>query len=118
MKIDLSKLPFSTVRRISGTIYLSGELGFTPEGVLADGINAQTAAALARIEATLKKEGVDRHAVISCTCYLADLADMAVFNEVYGEFFAKPRPVRTTVQAALALDARVEITVIARANPS
>lgn len=118
MKIDLSTLPFSTVRRIGDTIYLSGELGFTPEGDLAEGIKAQTTATLARIEATLKKEDVDRHAVISCTCYLADLSDMPAFNEAYGDFFAKPRPIRTTVQAGLALDARVEITVIATANPS
>jgi 2-iminobutanoate/2-iminopropanoate deaminase len=51
--------------------------------------------------------------LFSCTVYLADKADFRTFNEAYARHFSDPLPVRTTVQAELMLDAKVEITVIA-----
>ncbi len=111
--MDLSKLPFSAYRTVGDTIYLSGELGFTEDMELADGIAAQTDHALLRIERTLATLGLDRSAIVSATCYLADLDEMAEFNAAYGAFFSAPLPVRTTVRADLALGAKVEISVIA-----
>jgi 2-iminobutanoate/2-iminopropanoate deaminase len=46
--------------------------------------------------------------------YLADMADYAAMNEVYGKFFVKEPPARAAVQAGgLPKDARLEIDVIA-----
>jgi len=52
--------------------------------------------------------------VVSCTVYLADKADFRPFNAAYARHFSDPLPVRTTVQAELMLDAKVEITVVAK----
>lgn len=51
--------------------------------------------------------------VVSCTVYLADKTDFEAFNEAYARHFSDPLPVRTRVEAALMLDTRAEITVIA-----
>jgi 2-iminobutanoate/2-iminopropanoate deaminase len=50
---------------------------------------------------------------VSCLVHLADLADFERFNAVYERYFPEPRPVRTTVGAALLGGALVELTAIA-----
>ncbi len=112
---SLPQLPFSKVRRIGTTVYLSGEIGFSADGSVPVGIDAQTRNCLDRIRATLTGEGLSMANVVSCTCFLTDAADFATFNAAYAEYFAAPLPVRTTVQSGLMIDAKVEITVIAEA---
>lgn len=114
--MSVPALPFSKVRRLGDTVYLSGEMGFLPDGSIPAGIEAQTRVTLERITATLATEGLELSDVVSCTCYLTDKADFAAFNATYRGFFADPLPVRTTVEAQLMIDAKVEITVIARAR--
>jgi 2-iminobutanoate/2-iminopropanoate deaminase len=46
--------------------------------------------------------------------YLADLGDMAGYNEVYREFFDEPYPARSSVGAGLPPGVLVEIEAIAR----
>jgi 2-iminobutanoate/2-iminopropanoate deaminase len=109
-------LPFSKVRRAGDLVFLSGEIGFADDGSIPVGIGAQTDLTLKRIAATLDGEGLSLKDVLSCTVHLADKADFRAFNEAYARHFSDPLPVRTTVQATLMVDARIEITVIARAS--
>jgi 2-iminobutanoate/2-iminopropanoate deaminase len=52
--------------------------------------------------------------VIKTSVFLADMADFAAMNEVYGRFFSSEPPARSTVAAAgLPRNARVEIDAIA-----
>ena len=111
----MSKLPLSKLRRHGDTVYLSGELGFGPDGSMPTDIQSQTKNCLENIKATLAGEGLDLSNVISCTCFLTDPADFAAFNEVYARYFADPMPVRTTIGCQLMIDAKLEITVIAAA---
>ena len=39
--------------------------------------------------------GLDR--VVKTTCFLADMGDFAVFNQVYAEYFRAPCPARSCV---------------------
>jgi enamine deaminase RidA (YjgF/YER057c/UK114 family) len=112
--MSLPTLPFSKTRRAGGLIFLSGELPLSSDGSIPAGIGPQTDLALSRIAATLASQGLSMADVISCTVYLADKADFRAFNEAYARHFSDPLPVRTTVQAELMLDARIEITVIAQ----
>ncbi len=107
-------IPLSKTRRVDNTLYLSGELDFDAEGKIPEGITAQTENCIANIKATLAKEGLDLSHVVSATCYLTDAADFAAFNAVYAAAFPQPYPVRTTLAAALMIEAKVEITVIAQ----
>ncbi|SMF64154.1 reactive intermediate/imine deaminase [Tistlia consotensis] len=106
-------LPLSKLRRVGDTVYLSGELGFAADGSLPEGIAAQTEQTLKNIAATLAGEGLALSDVVSATVYLTDRSDFAAFNEVYRKHFAEPFPARTTLEAPLMIDAKIEITVIA-----
>jgi enamine deaminase RidA (YjgF/YER057c/UK114 family) len=112
--MSLPALPFSKTRRAGGLVFLSGELPLLPDGSVPQGIGPQTDLALEKIAATLTGQGLSMADVISCTVYLADKADFRAFNEAYARHFSDPLPVRTTVQAELMLDAKIEITVIAQ----
>jgi 2-iminobutanoate/2-iminopropanoate deaminase len=110
----MAALPFSKIRRAGGLVFLAGEVPTLPDGSVPSGIAAQTALSLTKIAATLAGEGLFLADVVSCTVYLTDKADFAAFNEAYAKHFSDPLPVRTTFEAALMLDARIEITVIAK----
>ncbi|HEY0276532.1 MAG TPA: RidA family protein [Paenirhodobacter sp.] len=109
----MATLPFSKVRRIGNTFYLSGEIGFNADGSLPDDIAAQTRNCLDRIRETLRGEGMDMANVISCLCHLTDKTDFAAFNAAYAPYFVDPLPTRTTVESGLMAPAKLEITVIA-----
>ena len=65
--------------------------------------------------AVLEAAGATFADVVKTTIYLADMADFATVNEVYGAFFTDAPPARATVQVAgLPRGARVEIDAVAR----
>jgi len=110
-------IPLSKIRRIGDTFYLSGELGFDDNhNIVPGGIEAETKQVLERITATLATEGLTLEDVISCTCYVSDKSDFAGFNKVYREYFSEPFPARTTVEAQLMTEAKLEVTAIAKAR--
>lgn len=99
---------------VSGNLaYTSGQLGIGADGQLADGIAMQTEAALRNLSAVLQAAGSDMSSVVKTTCYLANIADFAVFNEIYGRYFGG-NPARSLIEAsALPKGALVEIEAIA-----
>lgn len=110
--------PFSPA--VSGpgdAIYLSGQVGTDPAtGTLAEGgVAAQTERALRNLQAVLQAAGRTLDDVVRVGVYLTDMGDFAAMNEVYGGFFSRPYPARTTIGvAALPLGAKVEIDLVAR----
>lgn len=107
---------FSRVRRAQGLVFVSGEVAHRPEGRAPEGIEAQTRLVLQHLQATLASEGLGLGQVVQVGVHLRQSEDFAAFNQVYGEFFQAPYPVRTTVVAApLYPGAVVEITVVAAA---
>jgi len=99
----------------SGAVYCSGQLGADPSsGNLEAGVVAQTARALANLEAVLSVAGLSLQNVVKTTVFLADLAEFPLMNDEYAKHFAPPYPARSTVQvAALPKGARVEIDAVA-----
>ena len=60
----------------------------------------------------LAAAGTGFERVVKTTCFLADMADFAAFNEVYKSYFREGQyPVRSLVQAQLAFGVGVEIEV-------
>ncbi|HTJ43368.1 MAG TPA: RidA family protein [Kofleriaceae bacterium] len=97
-------------------IFLSGQIPLDPAtGAIVDGdIGVQTRRVLDNIGAVLAAADATFADVVKTTIFLADLADFAAVNVVYGERFGGPPPPRSTVQVArLPKDARVEIEVVA-----
>ena len=112
-------LPFSEAVRVGDVLYLSGQIGFAPDGKLPDGIDAQTKQAMENIGAVLKRAGLDYGDVFHCTAFLADMKDWPAFNKVYVPYFpAGKMPARSAFGAnGLALGALLEIECQAYAGP-
>jgi 2-iminobutanoate/2-iminopropanoate deaminase len=104
-------LPFSEAVRIGDVLYLSGQLGRTPDGKLPEGIEAQTRQTLDNIGATLKLAGLTHADIFHCTAMLSDMANWPAFNKVYVTYFPEgKRPARSAFGAnGLALGALVEL---------
>ena len=97
-------------------VFCSGQIPLDPKtGQLVEGdIGVATERVLDNVAAVLAAAGCGFDDVVKTTIFLADLADFARVNELYGKRFAKAPPARSTVQAAaLPKGARVEIEVIA-----
>ncbi len=108
--------PFSTAILAGGTLYVSGMVATDPEtGKFIEGdITAQAERVIGNIEIVLKKAGFDLSHVVSTTVFIADLKDFAAFNAVFRKRFPRNPPTRATVQvAALAMNAKIEISAIA-----
>lgn len=86
---------------ISGDfVYCSGQIPVNPEtGLLAEGgIEAQAEQSCKNVAAVLEAAGTGMDKVVKTTCFLADMADFAVFNEVYAKYFVS-NPARSCVAA-------------------
>jgi 2-iminobutanoate/2-iminopropanoate deaminase len=100
--------PYSPGLAVGEWVFLAGQMG------AGETIEDQTTDALRKITALLGQAGCTLDDVVSCQAHLADLSEFKRFNAVYERHFPEPRPVRTTVGAALLGGGRVELTVIAR----
>ncbi len=109
--------PYSQAVSAGGFLFCSGQLGLDPATGEFAGPDVETQAerALTNLRNVLDAVGLTFADVVKTTIFLADIADFAVVNAVYGRFVTDPPPARSTVQvAALPKGGRVEIEAIAR----
>lgn len=90
--------PYSQAIVANGFLFASGQIPIVPEtGEIKEGcIKCQTKQIMKNIEQVLQAAGTDFTKVVKTTCFLADMADFAKFNEVYGEYFTG-KPARSCV---------------------
>jgi reactive intermediate/imine deaminase len=106
--------PYTAAMRAGDFVFVSGQVPAGPDGELVSGgIEAQTRACLDNVKATLALAGCGLDDVVKCTVFLADARDFARFNAVYATYFTGAPPARSTVNAPLVVDARIEIEAIA-----
>jgi len=113
--------PYSVAVRAGDLIFTAGQVGLDPASgeLVGGGIEAETRRALQNLENVLKAGGSSLQLAVKTTVFLRDMNDFAAMNAVYGEFFTKDYPARSTVQAAaLPKGAAVEIDVVALAAPA
>jgi len=113
------RLPFSSAVRVGDLLFLSGQLGNTPDGKLPQGIEAQARQTMDNIGAVLKGQGLGFGNLVKCTVMLDDMADWPAFNKVYVTYFPDGKhPARSAFGAdGLALGALLEVECIAHAGP-
>lgn len=107
--------PYSQGKISGGMLYLSSQIPLDPASgaVAGTDITAQTKQVLENIQALLQEAGTDFSAVVKTTCFLADMGDFAVFNELYAQKFVS-KPARSCVAVkTLPKNVLVEIEVIA-----
>ena len=89
--------PYSQGYIVNGFVYTSGQIPVDPEtGDIPEGIAAQAERSCANVGAILEAAGTGFEKVFKTTCFLADMADFAAFNEVYAKYFVS-KPARSCV---------------------
>ena len=107
-------LPFSPAVKAGPFVFVSGQVAMGENGeIVPGGIEAQTRRTLKNVEQALSLAGCTLQDVVKATVWLDDTRDFWSFNRVYAEFFTTAKPARSTTQAKLMVDAKVEIEVIA-----
>lgn len=90
--------PYSQGIRVGDIFFLSGQIPLDPAtGAAPEGVEAQSRQALENLAAVLAAAGAGLDRVVKTTCFLADMGDFAVFNQVYAEYFRAPCPARSCV---------------------
>lgn len=63
-------------------------------GKVADGIAAQAEQSCKNVAAIMEAAGCGMNKVVKTTCFIADMNDFAVFNEIYAKYFVS-KPARS-----------------------
>lgn len=107
--------PYSQAIKANGFIHTAGQIPFEPStGQLLQGdVAQQTARVMENLKAIVEAAGSSLEKAVKATVYLKDMNDFAAMNEVYGRYFPKNPPARSTVEVSrLPRDARVEIDLV------
>ena len=87
--------PYSQGMIVGSLVFCSGQIPVDPAtGSIPEGIAAQAEQSCKNVSAVLAAAGSGVTKVVKTTCFLADMADFAAFNEVYARFFTG-RPARS-----------------------
>jgi 2-iminobutanoate/2-iminopropanoate deaminase len=109
--------PYSPLLTAGDLVFLSGQIAIDPATGKLDPATStaeQTTLILKNIRKLLKTQGLDLAHIVQSQVYLTDMGDFQSMNAAYIAEFGDARPTRTTVGInALALGAKIEITVVA-----
>ena len=90
--------PYSQGIVLNGIAFFSGQIPLSPETgeVVGTTIEEQAEQVMQNVKALLESQGAVFTDVVKTTCFLADMADFAAFNEVYAKYFTG-KPARSCV---------------------
>ena len=106
--------PYSQAISANGFLFASGQIPLSPETgeVVGTTITEQAEQSCKNVGGILEANGLTYANVIKTTCFLADMADFAAFNEVYAKYFTG-KPARSCVAVkALPKGVLCEVEVI------
>lgn len=90
--------PYSQAVKVGNLLFTSGQIAINPQNgeVVAGGIAEQTEQIMKNLGAVLSEAGLGFENAVKTTCFLAEIADFAAFNEIYGKYFTG-KPARSCV---------------------
>ncbi len=107
--------PYSQAVICGDMVFTSGQIPINPASgnVEAVTIVEQSEQVMKNLGEVLKAAGSSFEKAVKTTCFLADIADFAAFNEVYAKYFTT-KPARSCVAVKdLPKGVKVEVEVIA-----
>ena len=111
---DRQARPFTPAVRAGDFVYISGQVPANEAGeIVPGGIEVQTRQVMENIKKVLALAGCTLDDVCKTTVWLHDARDFGSFNRIYLEYFAGNKPARSTTEARLMVDARIEIDAVA-----
>ncbi|HEX2565687.1 MAG TPA: RidA family protein [Burkholderiales bacterium] len=109
--------PYSHAVEVDGWLFVTGQMPIGADGIVPEGIEAQTRVVLENLKSVLERLGSNLREVVSARVFLTDFeAHYERMNKVYASYFEPGRfPARTCVGVTgLARGCQVEIDFIAR----
>ncbi len=106
--------PYSQAVKVGNLLFTSGQIALDPQsGNVVEGcVRCQTKQVMKNLTAVVEAAGGKMENIVKTTCFLADMADFAAFNEVYAEFITE-KPARSCVAVkTLPKNVLVEVEVI------
>ena len=90
--------PYSQAIVTGNLLFTSGQIPVDPKtgNVIEGGITEQAEQIMKNLGEVLKAAGASFEGAVKTTCFLAEIADFAAFNEVYGRYFTS-KPARSCV---------------------
>lgn len=110
--------PFSQAVSVGGFIFFSGQVAQDPMSgkLISGGLEAEVERVFQNLASVLVAARKTFADVTRVGVYLTSMDDFPAMNSIYGKYFTKPYPARTTIAvAALPLGAKVEIDLIVQA---
>lgn len=109
--------PYLAVTEFGGVVYPCGQVPTDASGATPESLPDQVSLCLDNLERVLHESGSSLGHLLQLTVYLADIAELDVYNEAYlKRMSGHPLPPRTTVQVAgFRGDKRIEMSAIAAA---
>ena len=107
--------PYSQATVVNGLVYTSGQIALDPATgtIVGDTIEEQTEQVMKNLTAVLEAAGTSTDKAVKTLCFLTNIGDFAVFNEIYAKYFTE-KPARSCVEvSALPKGALCEVEVIA-----
>ena len=107
--------PYSQAIVCGNLVFTSGQIPLDPATgiVVGETIREQAEQVMKNLTAVLEAAGTSPQSAVKTTCFLADMADFAVFNEVYATCFTT-NPARSCVAVkSLPKGVLVEVEVVA-----
>ena len=108
--------PYSQAMIAGDLLFTSGQIAINPASgaIEAQDIEGQTEQVCKNLAAILEAAGCTMEDVVKTCCFLQNITDFGVFNDIYGKYFTG-KPARSCVEiAALPKGALVEVEVIAK----
>lgn len=107
-------LPFHPAVRAGDYIFVSGQVAKDENGNMCVGnIEQECRATIESIRRILAEEGAGLEDVVKVTTYLEDARNFGRYNRIFGEYFADACLARTTVEARLAIEVKIEMDAVA-----
>ncbi len=107
--------PYSQGIVVGELLFSSGQIALDPVTgeVVGDNIVEQAEQVMKNLGAILEAAGVGYDKVVKTTCFLAEMEDFAVFNQIYAKYFTE-KPARSCVAVkTLPKNVLCEVEVIA-----
>ena len=91
--------PFSRAVVVDNLVYVAGVVGRKPNSseLASKEFPAQCRQAMENLKASVEASGSTMTRVLKCNCFLTDVSDFPVMNELFRSYFPSDPPARSTV---------------------
>ncbi|MBN1684093.1 MAG: RidA family protein [Gammaproteobacteria bacterium] len=107
--------PYSQAISCNGLLFVSGQIPLDPQTgqIVSNNVQEQTQQVLENAKTIIEASGLTLENVVKCTCFLKNMNDFPLFNEIYSQYFGTILPARECVEVArLPKDVLVEVSMI------